>query len=182
MSHVKGIHPKFSFDYDGTHFNTFHANAGEGLPRHDHVYTHCTQCTAGRLKVTKDGVELILTKDSQPVVLTAGEWHELEALEDGTIWNNIFASEFMACDDLERRNIRPNKYLVRFNKTRGQEGRGTVDHVWRVFENGNEFLFKHVQINVPIHDERTNEDWNIACEGFMTIDKDTSTVIINKVP
>jgi hypothetical protein len=28
-----------------------------------------------------------------------------------------------------------NKYKIRFNKTRGQQGRGTVDHVWRVFEN-----------------------------------------------
>lgn len=42
-----------------------------------------------------------------------------------------------------------NKYRIRFNKTRGEIGRGTLDHVWRVFENDKEFLFKHVKIEVP---------------------------------
>ena len=73
-----------------------------------------------------------------------------------------------------------NKYLIRFNKTRGQQGRGTIDHVWRVFENDKEYLFKHLQINVPIVDERTGEDWNIMCHGIMSIDRETSTAIINK--
>lgn len=58
-------------------------------------------------------------------------------------------------------------------------GRGTVDHVWRVFENDNEFLCKHVKINVPSYSERTGEDWNMACEGMMSIDKETSTITIN---
>jgi len=71
-----------------------------------------------------------------------------------------------------------NKYLIRFNKTRGQPGRGPEDHVWRVFENGKEFLCKHVKINVPSYSERTNEDWNIACQGTMQIDKETSTISI----
>jgi hypothetical protein len=73
-----------------------------------------------------------------------------------------------------------NKYHIRFNKSRGQEGRGTLEHVWRVFENGKEFLVKHVSINVPCHDETDGEDWNICCFGFMTIDKETSTAIISK--
>lgn len=72
-----------------------------------------------------------------------------------------------------------NKYLIRFNKSRGNPNRGTVDHAWRVFENGKEFICKHVTINVLSHSERTGEDWNIACEGFMSIDKDTSTITIN---
>jgi len=71
------------------------------------------------------------------------------------------------------------KYLIRFNKTRGQPGRGTPDHVWRVFEGQKEYLAKHVRINVPSWDERTGEDWNIACDGFLEIDRETSTVIIN---
>lgn len=70
-------------------------------------------------------------------------------------------------------------YAIRFNKSRGLPGRGTVDHVWRVFEDGKEYLFKNVQLNVPSHSERDGEDWNIACEGTMTIDRDTSTAIIN---
>mgnify|MGYP003344980720 CR=1 FL=1 len=77
----------------------------------------------------------------------------------------------------------PNKYLIRFNKSRGQPGRGTLDHVWRVFENdGKEYLFKHLYINVPVMDEKDKNgvDWNITCNGNLTIDRETSTAIINK--
>ena len=77
-----------------------------------------------------------------------------------------------------------NKYLIRFNKTRGQPGRGSRDHVWRVFENDQEYLFKHVNISVPVQDEvtgdgRGGDDWNFACEGEMTVEAETATVIIN---
>jgi hypothetical protein len=65
-----------------------------------------------------------------------------------------------------------NKYLIRFNKSRGQPGRGTYNHVWRVFENGNEFLAKHLNIQVPTYSESNGEDWNIACNGYMTIEND----------
>ena len=71
------------------------------------------------------------------------------------------------------------KYAIRFNKTRGQPGRGSLDHVWRVFEDGKEYLFKHVQINVPSHSERDGEDWNIVCQGVMVIDRNTSTAVID---
>ena len=76
-----------------------------------------------------------------------------------------------------------NKYHIRFNKSRGQPGRGSMDHVWRVFENGQEFLFKHVNITVPVHDEvtgngRGGDDWNFACQGYMKIDRKTSTANI----
>ena len=70
------------------------------------------------------------------------------------------------------------KYAIRFNKTRGQPGRGSLDHVWRVFEDGKEYLFKHVKINVPSYSERAGEDWNIVCQGVMVIDRSTSTATI----
>jgi len=74
------------------------------------------------------------------------------------------------------------KYRIRFNKSRGMEGRGSKDHVWRVFEGDKEFLFKHFKLNVPSTSEREDgsEDWNVVCEGIMTIDKDTSTAIIDR--
>jgi hypothetical protein len=72
-----------------------------------------------------------------------------------------------------------NRYLIRFNKSRGQPGRGTEDHAWRVFENEQEYLFKHLSIKVPIKDEQTGEDYNICCYGVMTIDRETSTAIIS---
>ena len=71
-----------------------------------------------------------------------------------------------------------SKFLIRFNKSRGQDGRGSMDHVWRVFEDDKEYLFKHVKINVPCWDERTGEDWSIACLGNLKIDRVTSTAII----
>jgi len=73
-----------------------------------------------------------------------------------------------------------NKYRIRFNKSRGQEGRGTLEHVWRVFEGEKEYLFKHVRINVPCFSEveANGGDWNICCYGLLTIDRDTSTATI----
>lgn len=57
--------------------------------------------------------------------------------------------------------------------------RGTPDHVWRVFEDDKEYLLKNVRINVPSWGAKTGEDWSICCEGTMTIDRDTSTAIID---
>ena len=71
-----------------------------------------------------------------------------------------------------------NKYLIRFNKSRGQPGRGSVDHVWRVFENGKEHLAKHVRIQVPSWSEADGPDWNIACKGTMFFFIDTETIVI----
>jgi len=72
------------------------------------------------------------------------------------------------------------KYSIRFNKTRGQEGRGTLDHCWRVFEGDKEFLFKNVKINVPCQSEKdpNGNDWNFVCYGNLEIDRDTSTACI----
>ena len=70
------------------------------------------------------------------------------------------------------------KYLVRFNKSRGMPGRGTVDHVWRVFEGYQEYICKHVEINVPCKGEKTGEDWSMVCYGVMKLDRSTSTITI----
>lgn len=83
--------PRFVVRQDGANLSVFHAKRGEGLPKHEHPYSHLTMCHAGRCIVRKEGRELVMTKDTQPVNLTAGEWHEIEALEDGTIFVNVFA-------------------------------------------------------------------------------------------
>jgi hypothetical protein len=54
-----------------------------------------------------------------------------------------------------------NKYLIRYNKSAGEPGRGSSEHVWRVFENGREYLARHVRINVHSWSEQTGPDWNI---------------------
>jgi quercetin dioxygenase-like cupin family protein len=85
------IQPKHLFVYDGANINVFHANKGEGLPSHSHIYAHATMCNAGSCLVSLDGRSYTMTKDSQPLNLPAGEWHEIEALEDGTVFVNVFA-------------------------------------------------------------------------------------------
>ena len=88
---VQAVVPVHSVTYDGAQLNVYHANKGQGLPKHEHVYAHLTVCHAGKLIARKEGKELVMTKDTQPVNLVANEWHELEALEDGTVFVNVFA-------------------------------------------------------------------------------------------
>ena len=83
--------PRFSVTQNGTTLNIFHANKGEGLPRHDHSFAHLSMCHSGSCIVRKEKRELVMTKDTQPVNLVANEWHEIEALEDGTVFVNVFA-------------------------------------------------------------------------------------------
>lgn len=85
------IQPQHTFNFDGVTVHAYHADKGQGLPKHDHVYAHATICHAGRCAIRKENVYVELTKDSQPVVLRAAEWHEIEALEDGTVFCNMFA-------------------------------------------------------------------------------------------
>lgn len=85
------IHPAHSFTYDGARLNVYHARKGEGLPAHMHAYSHATMCCAGSCVVRKEGKELVMDKLTQPVNLVANEWHEIEALEDGTVFVNVFA-------------------------------------------------------------------------------------------
>lgn len=78
-------------NYDGAILNVFHAKKGEGLPRHEHAYAHLTMCHAGSCIIRKEGIEKIINKNTQPINLKAAEWHEIEALEDGTVFVNVFA-------------------------------------------------------------------------------------------
>lgn len=74
-----------------------------------------------------------------------------------------------------------NKYRIRFNKSRGQPGRGTEDHAWRVFDGDKEYLVKHFKIEVPSFSEKDDNggDWNLVCYGVLTLNRDTSTAIID---
>jgi hypothetical protein len=69
---------------------------------------------------------------------------------------------------------------VRFNKNKGQEGRGSLDHAWRVFDGPKEYVVKHVEINVPSWGAKTGEDWSICCEGVISINRETSTIVIGE--
>ena len=68
---------------------------------------------------------------------------------------------------------------IRFNKSRGQPGRGTSEHVWRVFDDSKEYLSKNIKINVPSWGAKTGDDWSICCEGAISVDRDTSTITVD---
>ena len=51
-----------TFTFLGTTHNVYHANAGEGLPRHEHGYAHVTAVHSGEVVVRKEGREVFLTR------------------------------------------------------------------------------------------------------------------------
>lgn len=69
---------------------------------------------------------------------------------------------------------------IRYNKNRGQAGRGSLEHVWRVFDGPKEYVVKNVRVNVPSWGAKTGEDWSMCCEGKIMIDKNTSTITIER--
>ena len=79
-----------TFEYNGLQYNTYHVDKGEGLPRHEHTFDHVTVCHAGSCVLRKENKEIIIDKNSSAFNLKANEWHEIEALEDNTVFVNIF--------------------------------------------------------------------------------------------
>lgn len=90
MTEVVFKYPVHSVEYDGSMFNVYHVNKGEGLPKHVHNYAHLTMCHAGSCIIRKENIEKIIDKNTQPIILKELEWHEIEALEDGTVFVNAF--------------------------------------------------------------------------------------------
>ena len=88
---VQAVTPVHQVTYDGAVLNIYHANKGQGLPAHEHAYAHLTVCHSGSCMVRKEGRQLLMTKMTQPVNLIAAEWHEIEAMEDGTVFVNVFS-------------------------------------------------------------------------------------------
>jgi len=82
---------KHDMTYGGSIVRVYHANKGEGIPMHSHAYSHATICMNGSCKLTQDDKSVVVNKNSTPVNLLAGKWHEIEALEDDTVFVNVFA-------------------------------------------------------------------------------------------
>lgn len=85
--------PKHSFVYDGAQVNIYHANKGEGLARHEHLYAHATFCMSGSCYIKKENKQVLIDKNSKPINLVENEWHEIEAAEDGTVFCNLFSKD-----------------------------------------------------------------------------------------
>jgi quercetin dioxygenase-like cupin family protein len=88
---VINIEPKHKFTYDGAQLNIYHANKSEGLPKHQHNYSHATICHNGSCVIRMEGKEKVINKHSGAFNLPGGEWHEIEALEDDTVFVNVFS-------------------------------------------------------------------------------------------
>jgi len=89
---MKAVFPTHVFHYAKATMNVIHAEAGEGIPMHQHDYNHATVCHAGSCIVRVKGREIIMHPGTQPLDLPANIPHSIEALEDGTVFTNIFAS------------------------------------------------------------------------------------------
>ena len=85
--------PRHSFSYAGLQVATYHAAVGEGLPMHEHTFSHATVCHAGSCVVRVKGKEIRMEPGTMPLDLPANVPHEIEALEDGTVFTNIFAAQ-----------------------------------------------------------------------------------------
>jgi len=79
------------FGYVGAMFSVYHANKGEGLPIHEHPYKHAVVCHVGSCMVRVKDKNITVNKETQPIDLPANIPHEIEALEDGTVFVTIFA-------------------------------------------------------------------------------------------
>jgi len=85
--------PTYRYDYLDTNVALFHVNKGEGLSKHDHTFSHMTMCCSGRIAVRKENIYVEMDQNHVPVLLKENEWHEIEALEDNTIFINILPRE-----------------------------------------------------------------------------------------
>jgi quercetin dioxygenase-like cupin family protein len=80
----------FSYSYNNTSNAIYKASIGEGLPKHEHTFAHTTVCIQGKIIVRKNNKEIIIGERESPLLLTENEWHEIESLEDNTIFINQF--------------------------------------------------------------------------------------------
>ena len=88
---IISVVPLYESTGAGVRMTVYHVNRFEGISRHEHIYQHLTYCAFGSIVLRKEGKELILTKDSMPVIAPKNEMHEIEALEDNTVFVNVFA-------------------------------------------------------------------------------------------
>ena len=89
---MEKISPIHQYHYLGLSFSVYHANKNQGLSKHEHNFNHGTVCYSGSCIIRKERKELIITKNNGLIDLAANEWHEIESLEDNTVFVNISVS------------------------------------------------------------------------------------------
>jgi hypothetical protein len=85
--------PKHVFTYDGAQLNVYHASKGYGLPMHSHAWSHAVICHNGSCLITVGIKKKVIDKHSGAFNLPAHVGHEIEALEDDTVFVNVFSED-----------------------------------------------------------------------------------------
>jgi quercetin dioxygenase-like cupin family protein len=86
---LKGLPPLYRFEYNGVTFAYYSGNKGQGLPKHQHNFSHLTFITSGKTCVRKEDIYRELSPGDHPLNLKENEWHEIEILEDNTVFINV---------------------------------------------------------------------------------------------
>ena len=87
---IINVNAKYTFKYKNMTFNSYNVNTGEGLSKHEHTFPHLTVTVSGKTALRKENIYKEMDKDHPPIILKENEWHEVEALEDNTVFINIF--------------------------------------------------------------------------------------------
>ncbi len=80
-----------AFSALGQSFVRYVCARGESLPRHQHDVDHLTIIAAGRVIARTDERAIECGPADHPILFRANRAHEIEALEDGTVFINVFA-------------------------------------------------------------------------------------------
>lgn len=91
INDVIDVKPIHDVSINGVYLQIFHANKGEGVAKHEHPHSHATMCHAGKILISKDGIQLSMDKTTPPILLKSDGWHQIEAIEDETVFVNVFA-------------------------------------------------------------------------------------------
>jgi quercetin dioxygenase-like cupin family protein len=89
MENVKQLLPHYVFQYNGITFSYYKGDKGEGIPRHEHPVSHLTFVTSGKTCIRKENIYREMIAHDEPLNLKENEWHEIEILEDNTVFINV---------------------------------------------------------------------------------------------
>jgi quercetin dioxygenase-like cupin family protein len=89
MENVKQISPHYVFQYNGITFSYYKGEKGEGLPKHEHIVSHLTFVASGKTCIRKENIYREMIAGDHPLNLKKNEWHEIEILEDNTVFINV---------------------------------------------------------------------------------------------
>jgi len=84
---------KYVYTFGNVNVFNYFVDKGYGLPGHDHEVEHTVDVLKGSALVTIGEEKIKLDADSDAKVLPANVWHEVVALEDGTIFNSLFLKD-----------------------------------------------------------------------------------------